>query len=426
MNTTPMPVAGLAMPRIPWILQGYVVLTFLLSAGGLNGLLLANATESLNDSNTLRLAIALVLYLTAAALLFYRHAERFMALVTRQWGLVLLLIYICASCLWSTETVPTFRRALAFCLSTLFCAYVVLEFNLRQILRLIAIACFILACISLFNLAMDPAELISTDARKFGSWSNGLTGLTFYGRMMAISSLVFWFVKNDDGPWRWFGWFGFLLSMLILFKTQTASATIGVVGTLGVIVAFGVIRRMRFSIGTLLLVGVVITLPLAGLMLFASDLFFEAIGRDPTLTNRTRIWSVATTYAAEEHPWLGSGFRAFWTDSHSAIVRFLIFGSRHTDYGNGHSGYMDLWLELGVPGAVGFVLILLAALARSLYLALYHPDDLMIFFPAFMAFILIYNITEKVYLEHTDLSSMTLMIVIMKTAWLCALRDDSS
>ncbi len=416
---------SLAVSRTPWIEQAYVVLTLLLSAGGLNGFLLGNATESLNDSNTLRLGIALVLYLIAVIIIIRRHAERLVALATQQWGLVLLLLYICVSCLWSTETVPTFRRAFAFSLTTAFCAYVVLEFNLRQILRLIATATFIFACLSLFNLAMDPAELISTDTRKSGAWSNGLTGLTFYGRVMAISALIFWFVKNDTGPWRWFGWFGFVLSFFILIMTQTATAAVALAATLVATIGFTLIRHFRLSLGTFLVVALVITLPVTGLLLFASDLFFEAIGRDPTLTNRTRIWSLASEFAADNHPWLGAGFRAFWTDTHSATVRFLIFGSRHTDYGNGHSGYIDLWLELGVPGALGFALILLTALARSLYLFLYHPDDLTVFFPAFMVFILLYNFSEKVYLEHTEIASIILMIVIMKMTWLCALRDDS-
>lgn len=412
------------MPGTPWLEQAYVVLTFLVSAGGLNGLFLGNVTESLNDSNSLRLIFALTLYLVAVGLLIKKHSSRLLTLVTRQWGLVLLLLFICASSYWSTETIPTFRRAIAFCLSTAFCAYVVLEYDLRRIIRLIALATFIFACISLFNLASDPSELISDDARKFGAWTNGITGLTFFGRVMAISTLVFWFLKNDIGGWRLFGWFGFLLSFLMLIKIQAATATVGVILTLGVILALEIARAFRPTFGTFLVIAAAITLPLIGLLVFGLDLFFEAIGRDPTLTNRTRIWEVATTFAMEHHPWLGSGFRAFWTDTHSAIVRFLIYGSRHTDYGNGHSGYIDIWLELGVPGALGMALILIAAVIRSFYLFLYHPDDWVVFFPAIIFFMLVYNITEKVFLEHTDIASMTLLVVIIKMTWLCTLRAD--
>lgn len=237
--------------------------------------------------------------------------------------------------------------------------------------------------------------------------------------------LVFWFVKNDTGFWRGFGWCGFLLCLLILIKTQTATATVAVMAALAAIAGFNLFRRYRFSLGTFLVATLVIMLPIAFLMLFASELFFEAIGRDPTLTHRTRLWGLATSFAMENHPWLGSGFRAFWTDTHSAPVRFLLFGSRQTDYGNGHSGYVDLWLELGVPGTLGFALILLTALARSLYLFLYHPDSRVLFFPAFIVFILLYSVTEKVYLEHTEIASITLMIVIMKMTWLCAHRSDA-
>lgn len=417
---------GITLPRTSLLEQAYVVFTFLVSAGGLNGLFIGNVTESLNDSNSLRLGVALTLYLIAAALLLQRHAPKLLALTTRQWGLALLLLYILTSCLWSTETVPTFRRGIAFLLSTVFCAYVVLEYDLRRIIRLIAVATFVFACISLFNLVTNPGELISDDARKFGAWTNGITGLTFFGRVMAISTLVFWFAKNDIGFWRVFGWFGFLLSLLMLVKIQAATATIGVIATLGVIVALEIVRRYRFSLATVLIVGLAVCLPLVGFAVFAADLFFEAIGRDPTLTNRTRIWSVATTFAMEHHPWLGSGFRAFWTDSHSSLVRFLIYGSRYTDYGNGHSGYIDIWLELGVPGVIAVAMILVTALWRSFYLLLYHPDDRVVFFPAFMIFIMIYNLTEKVFLEHTDIASMTLLVVIMKMAWLCALRDDGT
>ena len=413
-----------ALPRARWLEQGFVVITLLVAAGGLNGILIGNATASLNDSSSLRLIFALTLYLVAVYLLITRHWHQLITLATKQWGLVLLLILIAASCLWSTELVPTFRRSLAFVLTTAFCAYVVLRYDLRQIIRLFAVALFIYACISLFNLASNPGELISDDARKYGAWTNGINGLTFFGRVMAVSTLIFWFLRKDVGNWRLFGWFGFLLSFFMLVKIQAATATVGVILTLGVIMALEVFRSYRPTIGTFLVIAAAVTIPVAGLFFFSLDLFFEAVGRDPTLTNRTRVWDVAITYAMENHPWLGSGFRAFWTDAHSATVRFLIYGSRQTDYGNGHSGYVDVWLELGVPGAIAVAMILITALAKSIYLFLYHPDSRVVLFPAYMFFILVYNFTEKVFLEHTEIASITLLILIMKMTWLCALRTD--
>ncbi len=70
------------------------------------------------------------------------------------------------------------------------------------------------------------------------------------------------------------------------------------------------------------------------------------VGKDATLTGRTDIWSLSLT-ALGERPVLGHGYGAFWSSSESAA---RIIAQLDWTVPNAHNGFLDLALELGVPG----------------------------------------------------------------------------
>jgi exopolysaccharide production protein ExoQ len=94
-----------------------------------------------------------------------------------------------------------------------------------------------------------------------------------------------------------------------------------------------------------------------GVALLALDNFsdvLQSIGKDPSLTGRTLLWSHAASIIAD-HPF-GLGLQAFWVEGNRDAIRFW-----ESNYITGHSGFHfhDLWLETGVE--LGIVGILIAA-----------------------------------------------------------------
>lgn len=94
-----------------------------------------------------------------------------------------------------------------------------------------------------------------------------------------------------------------------------------------------------------------------GVQTLKSD-FFQATGRDESLSGRDELWAV-TWYEAKKKPFIGHGYGAFWTEGKGREL-VQTWNPRQT-----HHSYLDAMLDLGL---VGLILILLI-FPFSLYLS---------------------------------------------------------
>lgn len=73
----------------------------------------------------------------------------------------------------------------------------------------------------------------------------------------------------------------------------------------------------------------------------------RAVGRNPTLTDRTLIWKILL--GMHTNPLLGTGFESFWLGSR---LRWLWQQSQTTGINEAHNGYLETYLDLGLVGLV--------------------------------------------------------------------------
>jgi len=81
-----------------------------------------------------------------------------------------------------------------------------------------------------------------------------------------------------------------------------------------------------------------------------------------TLTERTPLWAELISRYVRAHPWLGYGFDGFWTTEHLIQISFLHHG---LVYFHSHSGYIEMALSIGVPGAVAFTLAIVLTMTEA-------------------------------------------------------------
>jgi O-antigen ligase len=138
----------------------------------------------------------------------------------------------------------------------------------------------------------------------------------------------------------------------------------------------------------------------------------EALGRDPTLTGRTKLWDWAmgiNDNAGRE--WLGSGFRAFWIGANTKYF-FEVFywnqnpdGTRSDSFAgpeHAHSGYVDTYIELGLLGVTALAVMVLSAIV-VLWRAFRQGDPRVGFiFAVILSFLLVYATTERSILQHSE------------------------
>ncbi len=109
----------------------------------------------------------------------------------------------------------------------------------------------------------------------------------------------------------------------------------------------------------------------------------SGFGRDETLTGRTETWSQLVPVVGSQ-PLLGSGFGSFWTTARRDFY----------EMSNGHNGYLDILLDLGVVGLALFTCWLLNC-ARTLRVALTKDYALGSLAMCFLLMAVVYNTTES-------------------------------
>ena len=134
------------------------------------------------------------------------------------------------------------------------------------------------------------------------------------------------------------------------------------------------------------------------------DLLLLSIGKDVSLSGRTILWSHALDVIAD-HP-LGVGLQAFWDESNIEAVRLW-----EVSY-NAHYGYHfhDLWLEigveLGVPGIVIAAATTLVVFFSVWRWALQNPGPESCFFAGLVTFILSLTVSEVELYSQFSMTSM--------------------
>lgn len=204
-----------------------------------------------------------------------------------------------------------------------------------------------------------------------------------------------------------------VLTMWVLQGSKNSHSSTAIIGfAIGVFVLFGLqcIKRKRAEARRILLAAAIAFVVLAPFVYFMFAAFgttpvamvLEATGRDVTLTGRTGLWTDLLTNAAKS-PLLGVGFGAFWIGQIGYDTYPLREWSSVTPGwrpGQGHNGYIDVYVEVGAIGLALVLLVVGCAFTGAL-------DDLQNQFElgrvrlVFLLSIVINNFTESSFLKGT-------------------------
>jgi O-antigen ligase len=160
-----------------------------------------------------------------------------------------------------------------------------------------------------------------------------------------------------------------LLALAFLYKTESkTSQGVAILILTGFPIVYLMFTRSTAN-GVMIAVGSLVAVALAVMAVATFDLSREwvltAIFGDPTLTQRTVIWS-ALLQNLEQRPILGSGWAAFWdigNELNPINAPANSFVRDATVINTAHNGYIDIVLQAGVIG----LLLKLLVIARLIY-----------------------------------------------------------
>jgi len=330
------------------------------------------------------------------------------------------IVFMLVSILWSNMPYVSFKRWTREFLAVLMTFVVHSEASPRYAMEsILRRTTYILIPFSLLLIKYFPEY-----GRTYGRWTGGemWIGVTQQknglGRLCLIAAffLIWSLVRRRQGknPPAWkYQTYAEIFVLLLAFYLMRGpggmySATAVSSLAIGLLVYLGFFFMKKFGInlgaGTLMaIVAIIIIYGIVAVFLGGSNIspLASSVGRDPTLTGRKEVWESLLPLAMQ-HPLVGGGFGGFWT----ARTREAF------EISEGHSGYLDLLLDLGFVGILLVSMFLLSS-CRKAQRELSHDFDWGTLWICFLIMAVLHNITEtSINTFTTQLTAVILFLSV--------------
>lgn len=400
----------------PWLDSVLILAGLMIMLGLVRGILSGGSDDDREAGSAMFQLAAGGVYLAAIATLIARGIPKWTAaLLIAAWPLVLLTLFTMLSTLWSQAPEATFRRSAALVLGSGFAAYVVIRSDPKDFFKLLVIAFAVYIAASFAAAALGFG--INRGSIYAGAWKGIAGNKNNLGRTVALC-FTFLPLAAMVGlvTWKRTAYLLGGLSLALLFLSQSATALVSSFAAIGMgiilyLICGGRFFGYRLTGAVRIILAVLVVSSLVIMVTGIIPLVLEALGRDPTLTGRTKLWSWSLDINRDRQ-WLGSGYRAFWIDDNTKYF-FVSFAWSKDAEGNlsesfagpthAHSGYVDTLLELGRVGLALYVFTILFAIGLLCRVLKERGNEAIgLMFAVMLMFIHIYAITARSILQQSE------------------------
>jgi exopolysaccharide production protein ExoQ len=316
------------------------------------------AAHSLEEGNPLDRTISSALILLAIGILISR-SFRWGQFLARNVPLMAFLSFALLSVIWSDSSLVAFKRWFRD-LGNYMVILVALSDRrpLEAVRTLLRRLFFLLIPLSIVLIKYYPEIGKSWDSwTGVAQYSGVTTGKNMLGVQCLVSGLFFFW----DTVTRWVGrkerrakriilvnvaFIAMTLWLLYISDSDTSRICL-VVGCLVIAAAHSkAVKRRPTLLTALIPLGICGYLVLAvGFGINVSAMVAELVGRDPTLTDRTKIWSFLLSMKTS--PLFGTGYESFWLGPRLEWF-WQNAGLGHIN--EAHNGFLEVYLNLGIIG----------------------------------------------------------------------------
>ena len=342
-------------------------------------------------SNPVNLTCNAIILSIVVTLIAMRWREM-VPLLWRSSPILLLAAWALCSVSWSIDPPVSFRRVGTMVLCVMVAYYVVMRIDMPTIIRILGYSFLGVAVASTFVALVFPGIGIMNDpsSMTFNAWRG----------VMPVKNNLGWITFGGVQVYAWRALFEhrkrvmhiaiILFFTFVAYKSKSDTAMLSI--PLSIIVLPIMKIRWWKSVGRVWIESIAVMACIAVTVVvsaFFGDLL-TAIGKDPTLTGRVPLWHAAIRMM-ELKPWLGYGYYAFWIDSNPAFHWVAMVAWEAPD---AHNAYIDLGLELGLPGAILGTSILLSLLFMSVRLCRTSREPWVIYAAMFTIVFAITNLVD--------------------------------
>lgn len=376
------------------------------------------ATLAVTSSAGTLQSIPFVLFMASiyscAGLMLMRKLKLALSIFLQQWPLLLLLLFVAASMLWSASKDKALINIANNLGVTLIALAAALRYRATPWLLPKHIA-YVLGC----NVAVHLAVVFLLPSYSI-DWEGRWRGLTDHPNVLGgIAFCTFWAntavmvgTKNDKYHLH------LLFAVFAVVTMLGANSMTSIISSICALVSIYVMawNRSRYRDKRLLTsgIGMGVLVVVFGIMLLGNSMDLEKLlglaGRSANFTGRTDIWMLAID-AISASPWVGWGF-----DGNYYLIKAT--GMPYTSY---HNGYLDLAVCGGLLVSAIFFLIL-GNWSYQVTQRTRLGSDIGPFAIPFVIAMLIYNLMEANFVAPRN----QMWIIFLVTLFLCGCKKRSS
>lgn len=358
------------------------------------------------EVNTSAVAIEASLYAFGGLLVLLRW-RRVLRVARMVWPLLALAVLASLSTAWSVQPMVTLRRSIWLLTGTIFAIYIGERYSIKEFAHLLAQTfCFVITLIFILYW-VAPDYVI--DWTYGGAWK-GLSGYkNTFGEHMAFALVLLALVRFRH--WFWTRYVFFLLAAGLLLLSHSATALVCGVLALATIPIWRLIRGEQRFLGYAL--AALASSLAVYCILSPPESLFQMLGRDTSLTGRTRLWNILLPVIASR-PLLGYGYAAFWDGWKPEVLSVWIQAERLVPVAD--NGYIDLCLSLGIVGLALFLYLFVRAFRDAFAYMKVEPTFIGIWPLVYLCIFAADNICESALLTRGTFSFLAFAILATSLA----------
>lgn len=334
----------------------------------------------------------------------------------RNWPLGIFVFYAIASISWSIAAERSIHTVYIMVAAALIGSIFAVIYSAKRILKTLFIFTMGIGILSLLLAIVNPSLVIHQESVWFGAWHGIFGHKNDFGPLMALGnglSLISfgWSTGKRDFVVNILSYF--MTLFLIVVSRSTTAWILWVILNGSVLVYFAWIK-WHSKLNGKNLVNIAGLSSIAALFgSLALIAVFLLTGKSLNLTGRVPLWMNLLENVVSKKPWFGYGLETLW---YSPI--FQKWAAKTSGWGdaiiviNGHNGYMDILLYLGVVGLAILCVVLAQGCVHAIRRARIGLAWLD-FFPLLMfVYFLVANITIDYILEFESFH-WTLLVMLL-------------
>lgn len=380
------------------------------------------------EGSGLRQFVLIILFLTAAFTII-RFPDRYYSLSKAvPLTMILLLVYIFLSVIWSPQWYVSFKRAVQ--VLGVFLIAAALSTGGQGRPRVANVAAWVM----LFGMIVSIVWTVFFFDHAFTE--NGYRGITAnkntFGQYAALCIFIGFAMSRLEIGSRRLIWITLLgLGVVGLLLSRSATSILAVAMVVSIYLAIYVARRLHKSwfpvvllLFLVLVLGMYIYVLAKGYSVFyaAFSKILAGSGKDITLSGRTYLWELIWKEAMN-HPWFGIGYGGFWLglDGASGQVAYQV---KWGYPGQAHNGYLDILNELGIVGCL-LVLGLVVEHSRNVLRLIGIDRWLGMFHATLLVMVVVLNLAEATFLRTTHIWWIIFVASVVECGALTRTRTGS-